>query len=191
MKKEIDKLITLELQKRERIMVIAAMIFSLFAFYKYIYSFQEKSLLQIEAQIKTLKAKELENEKTLSNLQIKSSLIATKPDVQKEQAMEQLNNSNNMSKMLQSIVEGIQNELFALGKISLEGTSVDNKIRKSTFNIALKSSFTNLSKFLDQLEKNSNWLAIEEVNLSRVNRDLRECEGVVRITTYEVMGGES
>lgn len=187
---ELTKIFNLKLEKREKLIIGLTLITCLYAIFKFLILKQQKEIEEAKNQISTIKSKELENHKTLTELQSKSTLFSK--TLKNNNIMFDLEDkSNNMSRMLKSIVDGDSKEIYNLKKIKLDKSILVNKIRSSYFKIELKSSFLGLSKFLDKLEKQSPWMEIESVKLDRVEHDLRECDGTIKIVTYEIVGEEA
>ena len=92
--------------------------------------------------------------------------------------------------MIKGVVETSTEKSFELTRIAIVDSVVDEGVKKSTFSLEVKSPFLALAQFLDTLEQSAEWISIGSVNITRMEKELMECEGSIKINTYEVVGGD-
>ena len=184
--KDRKKTITLlEVSKRERVMLVAVLVGMLTIFYTLLYKVQSKQIVAIEGQINAIKKKGDSDKMTLMGLNQKIT-ITKKDNQQSSYNIDELSPASNIAKMIKGVVENSSEKLFQLSRIALETSEIDEGVRKSTFNLEIKSPFITLAKFLDNLEQSADWISIMSIDINRFERELKECQGAVKLNTYEI-----
>ncbi|HLE10771.1 MAG: hypothetical protein A2504_11500 [Bdellovibrionales bacterium RIFOXYD12_FULL_39_22] len=188
-----ENILLIQLSARERKMMIASIILIITVFYTMWYRLQITNIENLKKSISELETQNSSNQSTLAtlNLQMQTKTNFTQTsNKKKNQDSEDFWPTNNLAILVKKIAETSAEKSIQLNTIALISNEINEGVVKNTFSIEIKSSFLELAKFLENLEQSAEWLAITSVNITRFENELKECEAIVLLNTFEMTGNK-
>ena len=183
----VKSILHFQISKRERFLMVGIIVTIIFLFYSMWYKKQNIKITKLKQNISKIERTGKSNSSIVKQLKakMKQKLIETK--ARTITLEEELNPTSNIAKILNKVSHDSSKRLIELGSIALMNSKISEQIRVNTFRIQIKSLFIDLSKFLENLENTADWISITAVEISRFEKELSECQGIVFFDTYEII----